>query len=156
MAKHTHTTRVNINLPPVGKFSGEDGDLHGITDFIARIEKNIEHKYGDDNAGKDSSMVSTFREYLSGDVKDYWSMISKEDKCNWDKIKTFYIKKFKTEREQWLLARERSQMVSLRQKREESLKQYGERALHLRQRMKETDAPFLVQRFWNGHRSKAE
>ena len=86
MAPNTHTTRVNINLPPVRKFSGEDGDPHGITDFIARIEKNIEHEYGDDEAGKESSMVSTFREYLSGDAKDYWGMISKEDKRNWEKI----------------------------------------------------------------------
>ena len=156
MAPNTHTTRVNINLPPVRKFSGEDGDPHGITDFIARIEKNIEHEYGEDETGKESSMVSTFREYLSGDAKDYWGMISKEDKRNWEKIKTIYIKKFKTEREQRLIARARSQMASLRQKREESLKQYGERALRLRQRLEETDEPFLVQRFRKGLRSKAE
>ena len=47
-------------------------------------------------------------------------------------------------------------MASLRQKREESLKQYGERALRLRQRLEETDEPFLVQRFRKGLRSKAE
>ena len=99
MAPNTHTTRININLPPVRKFSGEDDDPHSITDFIAHIEKNIEHEYGDDEAGKESSMVSAFCEYLSGDAKDYWGMISKEDKRNWAKIKKIQIKKFKTERE---------------------------------------------------------
>lgn len=121
----THTTRVNINLPPVRKFSGEDGDPHGITDFIARIEKNITHELGDDDSEKESVMVATFREHLSGDAKDFWGMLSKEDRRKWEKIKSAYIKKFKIEREQRLMAKARSQMASLKQKREEWLKQYG-------------------------------
>ena len=83
-------------------------------------------------------------------------MNSKEDKCNWEKIKTIYITKFKTEREQRLIARVRSQMASLRQKKEESLEQYGEHALPLRQRLEETEEVFLIQRFRKGLRSKAE
>ena len=47
-------------------------------------------------------------------------------------------------------------MASLKQKKGESLKQYEERALRLRQRLEETDDPFLVQRFRKGLRKKAE
>ena len=151
-----HTTRININLPPVKKFSGEDGDPHGITDFIARIEKNTEHEFGDDNSGKEPSMISTFRQYLCGDAKNFWAMLSKQDRRKCETVKASYIKKFKTEREQRLIAKARSQMASLKQKREESLSQYGERALRLSQRLGETDEPFLVQRFRKGLRSKAE
>ena len=99
-----HTTRININSPPVSKFSGEDGNPHGITDFIACIEKNTEHEFGDDNSGKEPSMISTFREYLCGDAKDFWGMLSKEGRRKWETVKAAYIKKFKTEREQWLIA----------------------------------------------------
>lgn len=101
-------------------------------------------------------MISTFRKYLSGNAKDYWGMLSEEDRCKWDRVKAVYIKKFKTEREPRLVAKARSQMASLKQKREESLSQYGECALRLRQRLEETDELFLVQRFRKGLDSKAE
>ena len=152
----THTTRVNINLPPVRNCSGEDGDRHGITDFIARVEMNITHELGDDNSEKESPMVATFCEHLSSDAKDLWGILTKEDRGKWEKIKNAYIKKFKIEREQRLMGKARSQRASLKQKREESLKQYAERALRHRQRLEETDEPFLVQCFRKGLRSKAE
>lgn len=69
-------------------------------------------------------MISTFRKYLSGNAKDYWGMLSEEDRCKWDRVKAVYIKKFKTEREPRLIAKARPQMASLKQKREESLSQY--------------------------------
>ena len=119
------TTHININLPPVRKFSGEDGDSHGITNFITHIEKNTEHQFGDDNSMKEPSMVSTFREYLCGDAKDFWAILLKEHGRKWETVKATYIKMIKTEREQRLIAKARSQMASLKLKREDTLSQYG-------------------------------
>jgi hypothetical protein len=122
----TQSTRININLPPVRKFSGDDGDPHGITDFIARIEKNTDHEFRDDEEEEESSHIATFRGFLRGDAKECWGMLSKDDKRSWSKVTAAYIKKFKTEREQRIVAKARSQMGSLKQTRDKNLKQYSE------------------------------
>ena len=99
------STRININLPLVRKFSGEDGDPHGITDFFSRIERITDHEFGNEIHGKDTQMIATFRSFLRGEAKEYWGMLSREDKSSWAKIKEVYIKEFKTESEQCTLAK---------------------------------------------------
>ena len=146
---------VMINLPPVKKFRGRDGDACSILDFISRIEKNAEYEFPDGDGGKEEAQISMFRTYLGGDAKDYWGMLSKDEKGRWERVKAAYIRRFKTEKEQRLRDKAKSKMVSLKQKPTESLAAYGERAFRLRQMLEASDEPYLVQRFRKGLRDKA-
>ena len=71
---------VMINLPPVKKFRGRDGDACSILDFISRIEKNAEYEFPDGDGGIEEAQISMFRTDLGGDAKDYWGMLSKDEK----------------------------------------------------------------------------
>ena len=150
------STHININMSSLGKFSGEDGNPHGITDFFSHIERNTDHKFGDEIHGKAMQMIATFSSFLRGEAKEYWGMLSREDKSSWAKLKEVYMKMFNTDREQRTRVKARSQMPSLKQKKGESLKKYGEPALRSRQRLEEIDEPFLFQRFRKGLRKKRE
>ena len=94
---------VSMSLPEVKELRGKDGDSHSIMDYIARIEKNADYEYPDGNKqGKQESQISTFRTYLCSDAKNYWDMLSRDEKVSWDKVKVAYIKKFETEKDQRL------------------------------------------------------
>ena len=67
---------VMINLPPVKKFRGRDGNACSIHDFISRIKKNAKYEFPDGDDGKEEAQNSMFRTYLGGDAKDYWGMLS--------------------------------------------------------------------------------
>ena len=130
---------VNITLPEVRKFRGKDDDARGIVDFISRIEKNMEYEFPDDGGGKEEAQISMFCSYLGGDAKKYWGMLSRDEKESWEKVKAAYIKRFKTEKEKWLKDKAKSRMASLKQKPDESLTAYGERAFRLRQMLDASD-----------------
>ena len=78
---------VMINLPPVRKFGGRDGDACSILDFITRIEKNAEDEFPGGHGGKDEGQISMFCTYLGGEAKDYWEMLSRDEKGRWEKVK---------------------------------------------------------------------
>ena len=69
------STCININLPPVRKFSGEDGNPHGITDFFSSIERNTDHEFGAEIHGKDAQMIASFHSFLGSEAKESWGML---------------------------------------------------------------------------------
>ena len=79
----------------------------------------------------------------------------RDEKASWEKVKAAYTKRFKTEKEKRLKDKAKCRMASLKQKSDESLMAYGERAFWLWQMLDASDEPYLLQRFRKGLCDKA-
>ena len=99
--------------------------------------------------------MSLFRTNLKGPARAFLNMLTTTEKESWDKLKEVYIHKFKTERDVRAKQCAKEQCASFKQKPDETLKAYGERAMELRQLIEANEESFLVHRFLKGIRDKA-
>ena len=83
------------------------------------------------------------------------NLLTPSEKDDWKQVKEIYIAKYKTERDQRAKQKAREAVASFKQRSDESLRAYGERAVKLRQLLESTDEGFLVSRFLRGVRDKA-
>ena len=146
---------VIINLPPVKKFRGRNGEACSILNFISRIEKNAKYDFPDGDGVKEEAQISMVHTYLDGDMKVYRGMLSKDEKGRWKKVKAAYIRQFKMEKEQRLRDKAKSKVASLKQKPTHSLAAFEEWSFRLRQMLAASDEPYLVRRYRMGLRDKA-
>ena len=96
-----------------------------------------------------------FRTNLRGDARDMMNMLTPTEKDSWEEVKTIYIAKYKTEKEKKAKQKAREAMVSFKQRADESLTAYAERAMKLRQLIDAADESILVSRFLRGVRDKS-
>ena len=146
---------ISYNAPVLKRFSGKAGEYQTITDFIEAIERQALLECRGDEAAKVKLSMSLFRMNLKGDARAYLGMLTSTEKESWEKLKEVYIYKFKTERDLKAKQRAKEQCASFKQRPEESLKAYGERAMRLRQLIDLSEEAFLVYRFLKGVRDKS-
>ena len=82
-------------------------------------------------------------------------MLTMAEKEDWEKVKEMFIYKFKTEKDLWAKQRAKEQFASFKQKPEENLKAYSERAMRLRKLIDASEMRFLVYRFLKGIQDKS-
>ena len=135
-------------------FSGKSKDNQGITDFLEAIEAQAGVECRQDETRKEKLQLRLFRTHLRGDARDMMNMLTPTERESWTQAKTLYIAKYKTERDKRAKQRAREAMASFRQRSDESLRAYGERAVRLRQLIDVADEGFLVSRFLRGVRDR--
>ena len=147
------TTYINYGamLEP---FSGKSKDNQDIVDFIEAIESQADLQCNQDESKAVKLKLRLFRTNLRGDARDMMNMLTPAEKDDWEQVKKFYIAKYKTERDRKAKQRAREAMASFKQRVDEPLKAYGERAVKLRQLIEVADEGFLVSRFLRGVRDK--
>ena len=146
---------ISYNAPPLKRFSGKSGEYQTITDFIESIERQAKLECRNDAPARVKLSLSLFRTNLKGDARSYLNMLTSTEKDNWEKLKEVYTFKFKTERDLRARQHTKEQCASFKQRPDESLKAYGERAMKLRQLIDASEEGFLVYRFLRGIRDKS-
>ena len=145
--------QVSINLPPIQPFTGrhQDHDSSGILDFIHQVEEHAAYAYYETDEARQAGKLSLFRRNLRAQARQYLDDLSPTEKADWAVLKGLYIHKFKTERDLQTKEDAWVQAATIRQKKDESVKSYAERALRVSQ-LVETDERYLVRRFMAGLR----
>ena len=146
---------ISYNAPVLKRFSGKTGEYQTINDFIEAIERQARLQYRNDDAGMVKFSLSLFRTNLKGPARSYLNMLTTAEKDEWEKVKEMFVYKFKTEKDLRAKQRAKEQCASFKQKPEENLKAYGERAMRLRQLIDASEEGFLVYRFLKGIRDKS-
>ena len=146
---------IPYNAPVLKRFSGKTGEYQTINDFIEAIERQARLQYRNDDAGMVKFSLSLFRTYLKGPARSYLNMLPTAEKEDWEKVKEMFIYKFKKEKDFRAKQRAKEQCTSFKQKPEENLKAYGERAMRLRQLIDGSEEGFLVYRFLKAIQDKS-
>ena len=148
-------TYITCGAAQLRPFSGKSKDHQGIVDFLETIENQAEVECRQDEGAKEKLQLHLFRTHLRGDAKSMLDLLTPAEKDDWRQVKAIYIAKYKNERDQRAKQKAREAVVSFRQRSDESLKAYGERAVKLRQLLDTTDEGFLVCKFLRRMRNKA-
>ena len=135
---------INYSAPVLKRFSGKSGEHQSITDFIEALERQAGFEYRDDDVAREKLLLSLFRTNLKGSARSFLNMLTPSEKEDWTKLKEVYIYKYKAERETKAKQRAKEQCASFRQRSDESLRAYGERAMRLRQLIDGEEEAFLV------------
>ena len=151
----TMTTYITYGAARLRPFSGRTKDYQGIVDFLESIETQAAAECRDDESGREKLQLRLFRTNLRGDAKNMLNMLTQTEREDWRQVKAIYIRKYKTERDQRAKQKAREAVASFKQRSDESLRAYGERAVKLRQLLEATDEGFLVSRFMRGVKDKA-
>lgn len=72
----------------------------------------ISLKHGESK--REKLQLRLFRTHLRGDARDMMNMLTSKEKDNWAEVKTFYISKYKTEKEKKAKQMAREAMVSFK------------------------------------------
>ena len=147
------TTYINYGAQ-LEPFSGKSKDHQDIVDFIEAIEAQAEVQCNEDESKAVKLKLRLFRTNLWGDARDMMNMLTPTEKDDWEQVKKFYIAKYKTERDRKAKQKAREAMALFKQRADEPLKAYGERAVKLRQLIEGSDEGFLVSRFLRGVKDK--
>ena len=147
-------TYFNYSLQ-IKPFSGRSKDYQSIVDFLETIESQATAEHRSDVAAREKLQLRLFRTNLRGDARSMLNMLTPAERDDWGQIKTLYIAKFKTERDQRARQKAREAIASFKQRSDESLRAYRERAVKLRQLIDATDEVFLVSRFLCGVKDEA-
>ena len=144
---------VAVSLPPIQRFTGrlQDHDSSGILDFIQQIEEYVGYSYYETSELEQAAKLSLFRRNLDHDAKRHLESLSAVEKSNWKTLKDLFIKEFKTNRDQKAKEDAWIQAATIKQKKDESVKAYADRALRVSQ-LVDTDERYLVRRFVTGIR----
>ena len=145
--------QISISLPPIQQFTGlpHDHDSSGIIDFIHQIEEHVKYSYYETEEQRQAAKLSLFRRNLDAEARRHLENLSASEKSNWNTLTTLFIKEFKTLREQRAKEEAWVQAATIRQKKDESVKAYADRALRVSQLI-DTDERYLVWRFMTGLR----
>ena len=145
--------QISISLPPIQQFTGlpHDHDSSGIIDFIHQIEEHVKYSYYETEEQRQAAKLSLFRRNLDAEARRHLENLSASEKSNWNTLTTLFIKEFKTLREQRAKEEAWVQAATIRQKKDESVKAYADRALRVSQLI-DTDERYLVRRFMTGLR----
>ena len=146
---------ISYHTPPLKRFSGKVSEYQLIVDFIEVTERQAHLECHNEEVARVKLLMSLLRTNLKGPAREFLNTLMPTEKEDWGKLKETYIYKFKTERDVRAKQRAKEQCASFKQKPEETLKAYGERAMKLRQLIEANDEAFLVHRFLKGIRDKS-
>ena len=136
------------------RFSGKSKDNQDIVDFIEEIESQADLQCNHDESKAVKLKLHLFRTNLWGYARDMMNMLTPAEKDDLEQVKKFHIAKYKTEHDHKAKQRAHEAMASFQQRVDKPLKEYGERAVKLRQLIEVADEGFLVSRFLRGVRDK--
>ena len=136
-------TYITYGAAQLRPFTGKTKDHQGIVDFLETIENQAATECRQDESGKEKLQLRLFRTHLRGDAKSMLNMLTPAERDDWRQIKAIYIRKYKTERDLRAKQKAREAVASFKQRSDESLRAYGERAVKLRQLLEATDKGFF-------------
>ena len=147
---------VSYNLPPIWHFTGRkrDRDVYGILEYIAQVEEHAGYTRRASESAQRRAKLNLLKTNLDGKAKSYLMGLIDSEKNDWDALTAIYIRKYKTDQDRKAKERAWAEAATIKQRKDESVKAYGERAVRLAQ-LVASDEGYLVRRFLAGMKDTA-
>ena len=128
--------------------------MFGIIEYIAQIEEHAGYTCKASVNAQNSAKLSLFESNLEGKARNFLAGLINSERNDWDTHTAIFIRRYKTDQDRKAKERAWAEAATIKQKKDESVRAYGERAVRLAQ-LVAAEEGYLVRRFLAGMKDTA-